>query len=284
MTYNPNTPQPTEIPSQSQSRFLTNFTLLNQYFGQDHTPPGNVITLATNAAPIVITSAGHGLVTGNMVTVYDLTGIDGNTPVAWPINGNTFTITRISSSRFSLQGSNGTSYPTYLAGTGNFSSPSYLYGYHKQLSAPGPLPSDPTAIVAGGDIYSKIFLQPNGNPRFSNPDFFFQNLSKVVQLTRLFNNAKASSTGGTKWSFVTPWGLIFSTGLINSGPTGATSTNFAIPYTTVNFGVVIGCIKPPSPLVTSVTTTSLTGFSFGARSGNFGGAGNVKTYYLSIGI
>ena len=36
MTFNPNIPQSTDIPSQSQAQFLTNFTQLNTVFGQDH--------------------------------------------------------------------------------------------------------------------------------------------------------------------------------------------------------------------------------------------------------
>lgn len=248
MTYNPSTPQPSEIPSQSQTRFLTNFTLFNQYFGQDHTPAGNVITLATNTAPIVITSAGHGLSTGNMVTVYDITGIEGNTPVAWPINGNTFTITVIDVNTFSLQGSDATGYPAYLTGTGNFSSASYLYGYHKQLTAATGLTSDPQAGAAGGQIYSKFPRDPEGNSTFDNPDFFFRNSSIVDQLTRLFNNAQTSTTGKLiqqSWGFVTPWGLIINVGFVPD-PASAPSGKFSKPYSTVNYGVVVGCANPGS--------------------------------------
>lgn len=53
-----------------------------------------LITNATNASPIVITSANHNLQTGDRVTI---SGVVGNTAA----NG-TFTITRISSSTFSL--------------------------------------------------------------------------------------------------------------------------------------------------------------------------------------
>jgi Putative Flp pilus-assembly TadE/G-like len=57
------------------------------------------LTGATNASPIVITSAGHGLVTGDSVTI---SGVTGNTAA----NGN-FVVTVISSSTFSLNGSTG---------------------------------------------------------------------------------------------------------------------------------------------------------------------------------
>jgi hypothetical protein len=36
MSYNPSIPQPGDIPSQSQSQFLTNFTQLNTQFGTEH--------------------------------------------------------------------------------------------------------------------------------------------------------------------------------------------------------------------------------------------------------
>jgi hypothetical protein len=59
---------------------------------------GNV-TDATNASPIVVTSAGHGLATGDRVTV---AGVLGNTAA----NG-TFAVTRVSDDTFSLDGSSG---------------------------------------------------------------------------------------------------------------------------------------------------------------------------------
>lgn len=54
---------------------------------------------ASNASPIVITSANHGLTTGTRVTV---AGVGGNSAA----NGN-FTVTRIDANTFSLQGSAG---------------------------------------------------------------------------------------------------------------------------------------------------------------------------------
>ncbi len=57
------------------------------------------ITGATNATPIVITSAGHGLSTGTRVTI---SGVVGNTNA----NG-TFVVTYLSSSTFSLVGTSG---------------------------------------------------------------------------------------------------------------------------------------------------------------------------------
>lgn len=66
---------------------------------------GNV-TAATNASPIVITSASHGLATGDRVTI---TGVTGNTGA----NG-TFLVTKVSDDTFSLDGSSGTG--AYVSG------------------------------------------------------------------------------------------------------------------------------------------------------------------------
>ncbi len=57
------------------------------------------VTAATNASPIVITSAAHGLTTGARATVADVTG---NTAA----NG-TFTVTRVDANTFSLDSSTG---------------------------------------------------------------------------------------------------------------------------------------------------------------------------------
>lgn len=57
------------------------------------------ITAASNASPIVITSAAHGLSTGTRVTI---SGVGGNTAA----NG-TFTVTVVDTDTFSLDGSTG---------------------------------------------------------------------------------------------------------------------------------------------------------------------------------
>jgi len=64
------------------------------------------ITGATNASPIVITSANHGLETGTLVTV---SAVGGNTSA----NG-TFAITKVNANTFSLDGSTGNG--TYTSG------------------------------------------------------------------------------------------------------------------------------------------------------------------------
>lgn len=68
------------------------------------------ITAATNASPIVLTSAGHALVTGDRVRVENV----GGTTAA---NG-TWTVTRVNADTFSLQGSAGNA--AYTTATGAF--------------------------------------------------------------------------------------------------------------------------------------------------------------------
>src|SRR5262249_16854312 len=62
-------------------------------------PAAGIITTASNTTPIVITSVGHGLQTGDLVTISAVTG---NTTA----NGF-FSVTRIDANSFSLQNSNG---------------------------------------------------------------------------------------------------------------------------------------------------------------------------------
>ncbi|NJL70158.1 MAG: hypothetical protein HC888_00490 [Candidatus Competibacteraceae bacterium] len=64
------------------------------------------VTGASNASPIVITSASHGLTTGTKVTI---AGVAGNTAA----NGS-FVVTRIDANTFSLDGSTGNG--TYTSG------------------------------------------------------------------------------------------------------------------------------------------------------------------------
>ena len=75
------------------------------------------ITGATQATPIVITSAAHGLTTGARVTI---TGVEGNTAA----NG-TFTITKLTADTFSLDGTTGNAAYTE-GGTWNVTG---LYGF-----------------------------------------------------------------------------------------------------------------------------------------------------------
>jgi len=285
MTYNPNTPQPFEIPSESQSRFLDNFLLFNQYFSQDHVQLGNVISNATLAAPCVITSVAHGLATGNTVTVYDITGLLGNTPTPWSINGSSFTITVIDANTFSLDGSNTTLEPTYLAGTGNFSSASYAYGYHKQLSMPSPLLGDPSLPAPQASLYNKIFRSEAGTQPSTKADLFFQNSEMISQLTRLFMKTKTTAAGIQRF-IDTPWDISIKFGYLKTIDSLTTTVNFAEPFSTVVYGAIISPIfKDPGDYITYVVSLSLTQAVFISYNSAIPAinASPLQNYYIVIG-
>jgi hypothetical protein len=81
---------------------------------------GATITGATNANPIVITSAGHGLSTGNQVAIRECLG---NTAA----NG-TWTVTRLTADTFSLDGSTGNGTYTTSPHAGTWGEPKALVG------------------------------------------------------------------------------------------------------------------------------------------------------------
>ena len=101
---------------------------------------GVAITGATNVNPIVITSAGHGLVTNDTVTIE---GVEGNT------NANGFkTVTRINDDTFSIvTAGNG----TYTANTGVWT--------HGRNTAEGTLNSNRAYLLPGDDTVSLKFLE-----------------------------------------------------------------------------------------------------------------------------
>ena len=100
---------------------------------------GTAITGATNTSPIVITSAGHGLSTGNFVVV---NGVTGNTAA----NGF-FRITKIDSDTFSLDGS---------AGNGAYTGS----GTWTKVTGPNPSPKTIDEAGAQGRIHFSIVVDP----------------------------------------------------------------------------------------------------------------------------
>src|SRR5208337_4696378 len=114
MTYNPFIPAPIDLPSDSQGDILSNFNLINQFFGVDHVAFGSSIKTATNASPCKITSPNHTLSTGATVTISSMTGTTKQGVITpWPLNGNTFTITVSDANHFTLNGTNTTNLATY---------------------------------------------------------------------------------------------------------------------------------------------------------------------------
>lgn len=231
MTYNPNIPQAFDLPSDSQADIESNFLRLNEVFGQDHIPFGNLIEEATQAAPIVCTSTNHRLTSGDTVTVFNMEGLTNlNVREDWPINGNSFTVTVIDENTFSLDASDSTTYPTYLPNSGDFSSPALPYGYHTKNFFPTPRLNPPSRAAPR----SAYFTQNIENLA----ELFFQNgasLEDIVQLTDI--QIAAQTTAG--WGFTTPWGLRINIGDVIGIATAFTTYNFPLPFQSVVYSLTL---------------------------------------------
>lgn len=170
-------------------------TLLNWVRdGSTPCPSNNVIgrsgaiTNATNATPIVITSTGHGLATGDAVVI---AGVGGNTNAnSVPENAyglglgatvapNPFWIvTKIDANSFSLNGSAGnaayTSGGTWTWAVGQLANASKIFNQSIPVSQviANILPTDAAAATALTGTQPQIlpaFLNPNGNIRLTDP-------------------------------------------------------------------------------------------------------------------
>lgn len=224
MTYNPFIPQPPDLPSDSQGDILSNFNLINNFFGVDHVPFGNSIQAATQASPIVITSPIHRLTTGDTVTV---TSMRGTTPELviedWPINGISFTVTVIDSNIFSLNGSNGTTYPPYIPNTGDFSSPDIDYGFHLKTYFPQAIPGDPNRQPPISAYYTKLDVN-------NVPNLFFQN-GALASLVKQLSDLQIANETSTGRGFKTPWGMIINMGMVRGTARNFITYNFPTPFT-----------------------------------------------------
>ena len=102
------------------------------------TPATGIINAATNASPIVITSAGHGLQTGDLVTTF---GVTGNTSA----NGF-FKVTRIDANSFSLQNPSNNN---NIAGSGLYTG-SGTWTRQGRVTGAGGAASTPVVITSAG--------------------------------------------------------------------------------------------------------------------------------------
>lgn len=271
MTYYPNIPQPPDIPAESQSGFISDFSVLNQLFSIDHVQLGNSIENASNENPCKITSTGHGLSNGNSVTVSNMRG-EGAAPdelVAWGLAGP-YVISNVTTDTFTIpiDTTNTDTYPAYVANTGDFSSASYSYGFHTKLSLPTPIAA------------------PNLNPPFStlfstitgtNPFLNFQNLSSSSKRLNDIPLTQIATGSG----FTTPWGYIINFGQIKCTNAGETFS-YAVPYTSsvISMVATINESLNLNPLfVFSVSPISLSQFKAVGP-----GQGPITLWYFSIGI
>ena len=287
-SYNPRIPQPEDLPSDSQEDIVSNFQLLNQYFGRDHIPFGNSIENATSAMPIVITSTNHRLATGNTVTVANM---EGTNPVGekelWPINGNSFTVTVIDANTFSLDGSNGTTFPAYNANSGDFSSTDLPYGFHLQNTFPNPQSGAPNRPSPRSAYYTKNVEQIIDKIPVNFAQLFFQNgmtATDEVQLTKLPEFVRTANGVG----FKTPWGWIINIGQVVAFTVSFTTYAFPLPYSTVvySFTASKGQIRQQTGGGTkSIAAQALNLTQFQCRyTQNSGGDGSAYMYYMAIGV
>jgi hypothetical protein len=138
-------------------------------------PTSGTITAASNANPIEITAKGHKLETGMRVKIAD---VEGNTAA-----DGTWTVTKIDSDKFSLDGSRGSG--TYKSGGtfhGGTPNPHSLWGFVPVLGA-NPIPSTlailflyvalPFLVVATSAPLLQKWFAHTGHPAAKDPYFLY---------------------------------------------------------------------------------------------------------------
>lgn len=279
IAYNPGAPQPPDIPADSQDDFLTNFELINQFFGMDHIPFGNTVTFATNANPCVCTSPSHGLTTGNTVNIVHFGSLVGDVISLWNINGGPYTATVIDANTFSIN-ANATANPPYFANSGAFSSPNFNYGFHKKNFFPNTLQQGPNTTPPLGAPYSAYHTKTVKNLA----QLFFQNgpgSSFEQQLTSL-NVIEVSNANGR--GVITPWGVKLNFGPIVYRPTTQIYT-LPAPFTTTFMGVFGTILAPRVQAYTSrMNAVGLTQFSASVQYPFSIPVPTVPGFYFAIGV
>lgn len=110
--------------------------------------PSPAITAITKANPAVVTSAGHPLISGDVIYINSVVGMT-------EVNGGTFIVEKLSSSQFSLFGVDSTGYGTYVSGgrfnTGTFSNLCELTNYNRQGGSSPEIPA--TTICSTAQEY-----------------------------------------------------------------------------------------------------------------------------------
>ncbi len=278
-TYNPRIPQATDIPSDSQEVIESNFLSLNEVYGEDHVPFGNLIEEATLAAPIVITSTNHRLTTGNTVTVFNMEGLnDKNVPEDWTINGSASVVTVIDDDTFSLDGSDSTTFPTYISNSGDFSSVSLPYGSHTKNFFPVTQQNSPN-LAAPRSSYFTQTVENLG-------ELFFQNGNTLAALLQM-TNLPISENTTEGFGFVTPWGVIINIGQITADNSQFRTFNYPLAFTNRVFSLTLtrGIFRiNPGNSTKSIVGSSLSNTQFRVRyETTITNFTRVYAYYMAIG-
>lgn len=281
--YNPNIPQPFDIPAQtSQPGFLTDFGTLNEYYGVDHVPFGNTITLVASTPGVTtFTSPAHGLVGGETVQFSHLATITPPPVVVvlpWTLNGTSAVITYIDPNTFSIAVDTTAEQP-YEPNSGDFTvtSGGFPYGYHKQLSFNAPI-GTPNIPPTSEAIYTKLFRQVPTN--LFTPELDFLNILGEVILTDAFIFQKTPNGQG----FVTPWNMIINMGDVVVPNPGPLTVTFPIPFKSVVYTVIAQGNGPPgSKLRWGVAAVTLTSFNITVAPPLPGLIFGGPAYYIAIG-
>ncbi len=94
---------------------------------------------ATEANPAVVTSTGHGLKTGNKVTIDNLTSAANGGPGWDTLDGNEYSITVLTSNTFELDGLDTSTFDNYTANTGDWDKTHFIsVGEDKNTTATAP--------------------------------------------------------------------------------------------------------------------------------------------------
>jgi len=112
------------------------------------------ITGATQANPVVVTSASHGFTNGDEIYINNVIGMT-------ELNNRTFTVANAATDTFELSGVNGTAYTAYSSGGS-------AYGYvATEFSYRFPLPSDCLRLMRVG-LYELIEYRVEGGYIYTN--------------------------------------------------------------------------------------------------------------------
>jgi hypothetical protein len=287
--YNPGTPQPPDIPNESQDDFLMNFEIINSSFGVDHVAFGNTVTFATSANPCVCTSPNHGLQSGNTVNIVHFCSLIGDVLVPWSINGGPYTVTVIDANTFSMAVNASTQAP-YFPNSGAFSSTNFNYGFHKKNFFPDVLSQGPNTSPPRGAPYSAYYsksqeyIDPKDMIKKFSAQLWFQNnvgASFEKQLTNL-PIVSTSNTNGK--GIVTPWGLIINFGQISPLFLASPPIDFPIPFKSAVWSMVAGPITGNLDTVSAATQVNVVGLTqFQARVSSNNFTALTPVYYLAIG-
>lgn len=266
--------------------------LLNQIFGENHTPFGNVIEAATRQNPTRITSTNHGLETGDTIIVSHTKGIRNGKVQPWGTAGGSAVfgpgpyVVTVSTdpddpnrfNEFTVPVDASTFIQYYADEPGDWlcTTSGFEYGWHKLLQFPQPNPPTNSPTGKQSAVYTSV---PAGRKQASQ--LFFANSNGEVQLTDLRNSSVRNITEAGI-GLRTPFGYIINFGQVKFDSDGE-EYSFPIPYT--SSGTIYSLTATPAKQVATgffsvevVSRSRFKGYFFSPPI-----ADSAKCYYFAIG-